>query len=100
MHKLAALALTVASLTLPAHALAQEAQYDPRIERTVQIQAARFPAPEGCDVVGGWEDASLIAYCPHIDTYITRGPDADDEWDYYDGPLTPQWIDRANALHN
>jgi hypothetical protein len=73
--------------------------HDPRIAQTIAIQAERFPPPLGCKVVGGWEDSSIIAYCNYLnnDWYIAHGPDADDTWQSYDGPLMGVWIDRASA---
>jgi hypothetical protein len=82
-------------LAFPAYG--QSAQFDPRIAETVRVQSERFPAPEGCFVVGGWEDGSIVAYCEltQLDYFIAHGPDANDVWMSYDGPLMPVWIERA-----
>jgi hypothetical protein len=89
-----ALALTLAAGT----ATAQDAPYtpDPRIAQTVAAQSLRFPAPEGCETVGGWEDGSLVAACDS-GAWLAHGPDSEDTWSRYTGPLMPQWIERARA---
>lgn len=88
-----AIAALAASLLLPTHAQAQSS--DPRIAQVIRAQELRFPAPVGCDVVGGWEDGSIVAYCIADDSWLAHGPDSDDEWSTYTGPLMPVWEDRA-----
>jgi hypothetical protein len=97
---LAAAAAVALVLTLAASpASAQDAPPsapDPRIAQTVAAQALRFPAPAGCETVGGWEDGSIVAACD-AGLWIAHGPDSDDPWTRYTGPLMPVWIERASA---
>ena len=77
----------------------RQSSYDPRIVATIVIRALQSPAPTGCAVIGGWEDGSIVAHC--IDAqpaWIAIGPDVDDAWTAYEGPIAPIWQDRVACL--
>lgn len=84
-------------------ASAQHIHHDPSLAPLMAAQAARFPAPAGCAVVGVWEDGSIVAYCDDghrpgldaADTWLSHGPDAGDNWHAYTGPLAARWLQRA-----
>jgi hypothetical protein len=92
----AAVALAVTLAASPATAQDAPDSYDPRIAQTVAAQSLRFPAPDGCEVVGGWENGSIVAACTD-GRWIAHGPDADDTWTANTGPLMPRWIKRVAA---
>lgn len=70
------------------------ASVDPSLEPLLVSQSAKYPPPAFCEVVGGWEDGSLVAACQD-GRWISRGPDADDTWSTYTGPVAPEWTARA-----
>jgi hypothetical protein len=45
-----------------------------------------YPAPVGCHIVGAFEDATIVAYCPMVQdgsAVLSHGPDATDAWHPY-----------------
>jgi len=70
------------------------ASFDPSLAPLLANQSAKYPAPEHCEVVGGWEDGSIVAACQD-GRWISHGPDADDDWVTYTGPVAPEWSARA-----
>jgi hypothetical protein len=98
-----AAALVLAVITGNGSAGAQMAKPDPSLAPLMASQAAKYPAPAGCAVVGVWEDGSIVAYCDaglrdgldEADTWLAHGPDADDDWQDYSGPRLAVWLRRA-----
>jgi hypothetical protein len=94
----------LASLLFGAYAIgtlaasAQTIHDDPRLAALRVYMAAKYPAPDGCEAVGVWEDGSQVAYCIAEDAWIARGPDADDSWQPFpEDRVFPLWRERVNT---
>lgn len=100
--KTAIIALALALIPLTAHAesgtrVPPVPHYDPSLRPLLILMQQKYPAPEGCKAVGIWEDGSQVAYCVDTDQWVARGPDDDDAWQRYDGPLMDIWVERAQG---